>query len=93
MNSQPDSRGLFPIHHAFVVQLAAEATLEGQHMRGRVEHVISRVATTFNSVEALLDFFKQVLSIDFDPEMVQYLESYTRSSTEDRWKSSPMPRA
>lgn len=37
MGSQPGQRGPFPVHYAFVVQFAAETSLEEERMRGRVE--------------------------------------------------------
>jgi hypothetical protein len=48
-------------HRAFVVQFSAETTIEAGRLAGRVEHVVSRQATTFHSLEALLAFFARVL--------------------------------
>jgi hypothetical protein len=48
-------------HRAFVVQFSAATAIEGGHMAGRVEHVVSRQATTFHSLEALLAFLARVL--------------------------------
>jgi hypothetical protein len=48
-------------HRAFVVQFSAETTIEGGRMAGRVEHVVSRQASAFHSLEALLAFLARVL--------------------------------
>jgi hypothetical protein len=48
-------------HRAFVVQFSAETAIEGGRMAGRVEHVVSRQATTFHSLEALVAFLARVL--------------------------------
>jgi hypothetical protein len=48
--------GPFPIQHAFVVQFAAETTLDATGITGRVEHLVSGQATQFQSVEALFAF-------------------------------------
>ena len=48
--------GPFPIQRAFVVQFAAETTLEATGITGRVEHLVSGQATRFQSVEALFAF-------------------------------------
>jgi hypothetical protein len=48
--------GPFPIQHAFVVQFAAETTLDATSITGRVEHLVSGQATRFQSVEALFAF-------------------------------------
>ena len=48
--------GPFPIQHAFVVQFAAETTLDATDITGRVEHLVSGQATQFQSVEALFAF-------------------------------------
>ena len=48
--------GPFPIQHAFVVQFAAETTLDATDITGRVEHLVSGQATRFQSVEALFAF-------------------------------------
>jgi hypothetical protein len=47
---------LFPIQYAFVVQFAAETTLDATGITGRVEHLVSGQATRFQSVEALFAF-------------------------------------
>ena len=61
MHSRSDQQGPFPVQRAFVVQFAAETPLESERMQGRVEHVVSREATTFGSVPELLDFITLIL--------------------------------
>ena len=48
--------GPFPIQHAFVVQFAAETTLDATGITGRVEHLVSGQATRFRSMAALFAF-------------------------------------
>ena len=48
--------GPFPIQHAFVVQFAAETTLDATGITGRVEHLVSGQATRFQSMAALFAF-------------------------------------
>ena len=50
-----------PPSHAFVVQFSADVQVDGGRVAGRVEHLVSRQATTFQSLEALLAFIAQVL--------------------------------
>jgi hypothetical protein len=47
--------------HAFVVQFSPATQLDAGPVEGRVEHLISRQATRFQSVEALLTFINRVL--------------------------------
>jgi hypothetical protein len=54
------SQTLLP-QHAFVVQFRAATQIEAGRITGRVEHVVSRQATTFQSLEALLAFMARVL--------------------------------
>jgi hypothetical protein len=49
-------------HRAFVVQFRAEANGAAGHVVGRVEHVVSGQATTFDTVDALLAFIARVLA-------------------------------
>ncbi len=56
----------FPVQSAFVVQLHREAQVAAGRVMGRVEHIESRQASTFDSVEALLAFMDQVLVQDDD---------------------------
>jgi len=51
----------FPPQRAFVVQLSA-AEDSGKPTRGRVEHVVSGRSARFESLEALAEFFGQVLA-------------------------------
>jgi len=48
-------------HYAFVVQYASDTQIEAGRIRGRVEHVVSRDASHFESLEALLAFMARVL--------------------------------
>jgi hypothetical protein len=47
--------------HAFVVQFSPATQLDTGPVEGRVEHLISRQATRFESLEALLAFIARVL--------------------------------
>ena len=47
--------------HAFVVQFSPATQLDAGPVEGRVEHLISRQATRFQSLETLLAFFRRVL--------------------------------
>ena len=60
---QRESAQLFslPPAHAFVVQFYADVRVDGGRVAGRVEHLVSRQATTFQSLEVLLAFIAQVL--------------------------------
>lgn len=49
------------VHRAFVVEFHAEADLQAGRVIGRVEHVVSGRATSFQSQEMLLAFMAQVL--------------------------------
>jgi hypothetical protein len=49
-------------HRAFVVQFRAETAVAAGHLSGRVEHLVSGQATTFDTLEALLAFLAQVLA-------------------------------
>jgi hypothetical protein len=44
-----------------VVQFSTDTHLEAGQIRGRVEHVVSRHATHFQSLEALLAFMDRML--------------------------------
>ena len=54
-------------HRAFVVQFYADARIASGWITGRVEHVVSRQATTFESLEVLLTFMNRVLQERDDP--------------------------
>jgi hypothetical protein len=47
--------------HAFVVQLYAGTQVAAGQVAGRIEHLVSRQATTFASLEALLAFMARIL--------------------------------
>jgi hypothetical protein len=47
--------------HAFVVQFSPATQLDAGPVEGRVEHLISRQATRFQSLEALLAFIARML--------------------------------
>ena len=49
-------------HWAFVVQFREETDVEQGRFAGRVEHVVSRQATHFHSLEELLAFIVRVLA-------------------------------
>ena len=48
-------------HYAFVVQWATDTQIAEGRMHGRVEHVVSRHATHFTSLDVLLAFMARVL--------------------------------
>jgi hypothetical protein len=47
--------------HAFVIQFSPTTQVDGGPVEGRVEHLVSRQATRFQSLEALLAFISRVL--------------------------------
>ncbi len=49
------------VHRAFVVEFHAEADLPAGHVIGRVEHVVSGRAMSFQSQKTLLAFMAQTL--------------------------------
>jgi len=53
--------------HAFVIQLYADTPVEAGQVAGRVEHLVSRQATTFESLATLLAFMARVLREVRDP--------------------------
>jgi hypothetical protein len=52
--------GLSP-ERAFVVQFGPATQVAAGQMEGRVEHLVSRQATRFQSLDALLTFINRVL--------------------------------
>ena len=56
-----DNPAHLSVHWAFVVQFQSDTAVEQGHLAGRVEHVISGQATTFQSLETLLAFMARVL--------------------------------
>lgn len=61
MPQDAESTPVFAPDHAFVVQLVADTEVEAGCVAGRVEHLVSRHATSFQSLEALLAFMAQML--------------------------------
>ena len=47
--------------HAFVVQFSPATQVDAGQVEGRVEHLVSRQATRFQSLQALLAFIARVL--------------------------------
>jgi hypothetical protein len=47
--------------HAFVGQRCSDVQVEARQITGQVEHLASRHATTFASLQALLAFMAQIL--------------------------------
>jgi hypothetical protein len=50
-----------PARRAFVVQVHAEAQVEQGRFKGRVEHIVSRQATHFESLEELIAFITHLV--------------------------------
>ena len=63
MGQQPKHVSRLPTNRAFVLQLRAEADVEQGHFDGRIEHVVSGHASPFHSVEELIAFIAQVLTV------------------------------
>ncbi len=61
MESESEQRAPLSPHYAFVVQWATDTQIAEGHMHGRVEHVVSRHATHFTSLDVLLAFMARVL--------------------------------
>ena len=61
MAAGSDQHATLSPHYAFVVQLAADTQVETGQIHGRVEHVVSRHATHFDSLETLLAFMARIL--------------------------------
>lgn len=56
-----DHQASLSVHWAFVVQFQTDTIVEQGSLAGRVEHVVSGQATTFQSLETLLAFIARVL--------------------------------
>ncbi|WP_089945646.1 hypothetical protein [Candidatus Entotheonella palauensis] len=56
-----DSASPLSVQRAFVVQFRAAARIEAGRVTGRVEHIASRTATDFDTLEDLLAFFHELL--------------------------------
>jgi len=61
MKSQLEQRPAFAPALAFVVQFGRETDVDTGRMAGRVEHVVSRKAARFQSVDELVVFMTEVL--------------------------------
>jgi hypothetical protein len=59
-NDQPTHAALRP-EHAFVVRFIPSTQVDAGQVEGRVEHLVSRRTTRFQSLEALLAFIDRVL--------------------------------
>ena len=60
--TSPPTAPLSP-YWAFVVQLREGTTLTPEGLHGRIEHIVSGQATTFDSLAAVLAFVQQVLTV------------------------------
>ena len=71
------------VHRAFVVEFDADADLQAGRMMGRVEHVVSGRATSFQSHETLLAFMAQVLrEVRGDSTQMSLQETIQRASSQ-----------
>ncbi len=61
MSDDPRSHGVLRPEHAFVVQFGPATQVDAGQVEGRVEHLVSRHATQFHSLEGLLAFISRVL--------------------------------
>jgi hypothetical protein len=61
MPSPADNPAPLSVHRAFVIQFRADTQMEAGRLTGRVEHVVSGRAMTFQGLAALLEFIAQVL--------------------------------
>ena len=61
MPQEPSKSAPLSPHRAFVVQLHADTDVEAGRVTGRVEHVVSRQAASFQTLEGLLAFIARVL--------------------------------
>jgi hypothetical protein len=61
MQRESEQRAALSPSHTFVVQFYTGVQVEAGRVAGRVEHLVSRQATTFPSLDALLAFIAQIL--------------------------------
>jgi hypothetical protein len=61
MSDEQRPRAALRPEHAFVVQFSPATQADAGQMEGRVEHLVSRHATRFRSLEELLAFISRVL--------------------------------
>ena len=59
--------------HAFVVQFGPATQVDASQVEGRVEHLVSRQATRFQSLDALLAFVSRILrEVREDDSMAEF---------------------
>ena len=61
MSDDQPQRAVLRPEHAFVVQFSPTTQLDAGLVEGRIEHLVSRQAIRFESLEALLTFIARVL--------------------------------
>jgi hypothetical protein len=61
MSGDQRHHGALRPEHAFVVQFGPATQVDAGQVEGRVEHLVSRQAARFQSLEALLAFISRVL--------------------------------
>ncbi len=62
MPQETEGQAPLSVHYAFVVHFRVDSEVAQGRAAGRVEHVASRQATHFASLEELLAFIDQVLT-------------------------------
>lgn len=75
MEAGHEHRAPLAPHYAFVVQWATDTQIAEGRMHGRVEHVMSRHATHFTSLDELLAFMARVLRDIAEHERVAQAEA------------------
>lgn len=83
METGHERRAPLSPHYAFVVQWATDTHIEAGQLSGRVEHVVSRCATHFTSLEGLLAFMAQVLQNVAERERLAQAEADKLSASND----------
>jgi hypothetical protein len=58
----PPGRAALPAERAFVVQLRADADLARGIVAGRIEHVVSGVAASFESIEQMVGCMRDAVA-------------------------------
>ena len=87
-STTPESRVLLP-RKAFLVECSSSATGSDDQLSGRVEHIVSGRATSFESASQLIDFMRRVLALgqvnagagDVSTARDELEGSYSRRST------------
>ena len=82
MEAGSEPRAPLSPHYAFVVQYATDTQIDTGRLQGRVEHVMSRQATHFTSLEELLAFMARTLLEVAEQERLARAER-EQSSTPD----------